>query len=808
MKSLFAKSKSGRQMQKTLHEHTLDVLDAAHALFGTAGQPTRMCSCWLRFFRMGEQALMPFLNALEACCLLHDIGKANEDFQAAVSGKRDGQFLRHEHVSGLLLNSPGIREWLEQRQDVDWSVVLSAVLCHHLKIDSTDLIPTWAYRRHQSLRMLEDHPEFVELLQHTAEHLGLAGDLPAVPTGWRSSGSGSPQWESLKAARDSLADRLNDLDDDLRKNSQRNRLLLAVRSALMVADAAGSGLPRTDENIARWIERSLPLQQEQLCDSHRIRSSVIEPRIEQLRSRRRWTDWSDFQNHTARLPRRAVLLAPCGSGKTLAAWRWIERQAGSGVGHCLFLYPTRATATEGFRDYVGWAPEADAALIHGSAAYELDGMFDGPEDSDPRHGRRYETEQRLFALGYWPKRIFSATVDQFLSFLQYHYASVCLLPVLADSVIVVDEVHSFDDSMFRGLLDFLQNFDVPVLCMTATLPEERRKLLLQTGGLEVLNAGEGQFRDLQAISEAPRYTIRCTTARVAEQHARDRLREGKNVLWVVNTVARAQAVARQFAEDILQEELATADGNHVFCYHSRFRLCDRKRHHESVIRAFGRSDDAATGTLAVTTQVCEMGLDLDADVLITETAPVSSLIQRMGRCNRAREPRTDAGEVLVYEPLSEKPYDTQRDLIGVPEFLSAIATGGPVTQSDLEAAMRQAPQPQGERKPVCQFLGSGAFALSGADEFRDIEEFTIPAVLASDVANVTACLLQKKPVDGHVLPVPKRIRNLDLPRPADLPRYLCVAPAKHYLSSLGFCDETLAQGDPTPCPRRNPLWIV
>ena len=52
----------------------------------------------------------------------------------------------------------------------------------------------------------------------------------------------------------------------------------------------------------------------------------------------------------------------------------------------IFLYPTRATATEGFKDYVAWAPEADAGLIHGTAAYELDGMFANPATARS-HGR-------------------------------------------------------------------------------------------------------------------------------------------------------------------------------------------------------------------------------------------------------------------------------------------------------------------------------------------------------------------------------------------------------------------------------------
>jgi CRISPR-associated endonuclease/helicase Cas3 len=41
--------------------------------------------------------------------------------------------------------------------------------------------------------------------------------------------------------------------------------------------------------------------------------------------------------------------------------------------------------------------------------------------------------------------------------------------------------------------------------------------------------------------------------------------------------------------------------------------------------------------IALTTQVCEMSLDLSAALLVSEFAPLTSLIQRMGRCNRKLE---------------------------------------------------------------------------------------------------------------------------------------------------------------------------
>ena len=51
----------------------------------------------------------------------------------------------------------------------------------------------------------------------------------------------------------------------------------------------------------------------------------------------------------------ALLLAPCGSGKTLAAWRWIAAQLDKRrAAHVLFLYPTRATARAKLQKYVSW----------------------------------------------------------------------------------------------------------------------------------------------------------------------------------------------------------------------------------------------------------------------------------------------------------------------------------------------------------------------------------------------------------------------------------------------------------------------
>ncbi len=576
---------------------------------------------------------------------------------------------------------------------------------------------------------------------------------------------------------------------------RRKRMLWAVRSALIVADAAGSGLPRVGEDLRPWITEKLV--NVPVCSAAFI-EEITGKRVGQLKALNKWEKWTDFQLLCDHLADRALLLAPCGSGKTLAAWRWIAARVkrlveeGRPVSRVIFLYPTRATAKEGFRDYVSWAPEADAALMHGTADYDLKGMFSS--EDDPRYGLNYQTDRRLYALRFWTRRVFSATVDQFLAFMQYAYGPLCLLPLLVDSVVVIDEVHSFDRSMFSALKDFLTTFCVPVLCMTATLPNDRREVLAKCK-LEVCDEKPGELRD---IAEAERYALRRVTEAEAKERIRQALDEGKRVLWVVNQVRRAQRFARQMANDFVpadrtQTVLHAAPSVQLFCYHSRFRLTDRVEQHNAVVQAFQSDSPAA---LAITTQVCEMSLDMDADLLVTEDCPITSLIQRMGRCNRARKPRAGAGEVLVYKPLDDDgrvdlaPYD-KAALTGLDSFVAGLSNKASLRQVDLEAALASAPSPPAQGDKDSNFLTSGPYAAGGEDDFRDIEAFSTRAVLRTDVAEFARLQAQGQPTDGLIVPVPQRLARRGNEGDPRLPRYLAVAEGAHYHAAIGFCDHRL-----------------
>ncbi len=66
---------------------------------------------------------------------MHDWGKANDGFQEAVLSNEE-QVMRHEHLSGLLLDAlienTSILKWFHEA-GIDEVVLLAAVISHHVK---------------------------------------------------------------------------------------------------------------------------------------------------------------------------------------------------------------------------------------------------------------------------------------------------------------------------------------------------------------------------------------------------------------------------------------------------------------------------------------------------------------------------------------------------------------------------------------------------------------------------------------------------------------------------------------------------
>lgn len=760
-----AKSAQSGKAPRSLLDHSLDAEEAACSVFRLDG---RWGQNFCRFFGLeGVEEQESFLRHLRIAALFHDLGKANEEFVDMVLRRRQvTQTLRHEHISGLVLCVPSVRRWLEQG-GIDVDVITAAVLSHHLKAEAQAGRYTWGECRHSpALTLWLGHPDVRAVLERVQELADLSSP-PELPTE-RWVVEGAP-WNDILDGGWNLAERFRRA---LRTDDQRKRLHLAVKAGLIAADSVASALIREGHEVRVWVEDVV--HREPISEND-VWEDVIEPRCRSIAEKSGSPFvWDDFQDSAAVQPSRCLLLAACGAGKTLAAWRWAASQCGtSSLGKVVFLYPTRGTATEGFRDYVGWAPEADAALMHGTSRYELDDMLANPSEAlQDKDLGQLETEQRLFALGFWSKRFFSATVDQFLAFLEHHYESLCMLPVLADSAVIIDEVHSFSPPMFDKLVSFLEFFRGPVLCMTATLPGKRIERLEECG-LTLFPARGEQLEHLSKKENAPRYDIQLVSEVDAAFDAAlrtycvDKLR----VLWVVNTVARCQALVRQ-----LEARL----GTRVLVYHSRFRLVDRQRVHAETVNAFQQDGQPV---IAVTTQVCEMSLDLDAHVLITELAPFTSLVQRFGRANRKLA--FQRAKVYVYEPENHAPY--RRDEMTASRELLGSVCGSSTSQAMLAGALERYQVPEDAAAPkTARFLEAGYYATPG--EFRGSDDYGVQAVLDEDVEAAQEALRLKRPIDGLILSVPRKLAR---PAPGELklPSFLHLADATRYDERLGFLSE-------------------
>jgi len=122
---------------------------------------------------------------------------------------------------------------------------------------------------------------------------------------------------------------------------------------------------------------------------------------------------------------------------------------------------------------------------------------------------------------------------------------------------------------------------------------------------------------------------------------------GTLTLAVVNTVKRARAIFAEIGK--------RAPDTERLLMHSRFRAKDR----EALAQQLATLDaDAGSGSIIVATQVVEAGVDISAQTLLSDVAPWSSIVQRLGRCNRRARQNASARFLWFDDPsLKAAPYE-------------------------------------------------------------------------------------------------------------------------------------------------------
>lgn len=414
-----------------------------------------------------------------------------------------------------------------------------------------------------------------------------------------------------------------------------------------------------------------------------------------------------------------LLESDTGSGKTEAALAWFFRLYAEGhVDGLYFALPTRVAARELYGRVLqaveaAFAPEhrPSPVLLAAPGYVKVDGRTVKTVLTDPQGALWDDNEsdrrrERLWAAER-PKRFLAApiavgTVDQaLLSVLQVKHSllrSVCL----DRHLLVVDEVHASDPYMREVLQALLRGHLARggwALLLSATLGEAAAAASFDR---TVAPLAEAQKRPYPLLT-----TRSMTWSMLATRQRRIRvdcaptlnddaaliqgiinaLQQGARVLVVCNTVARANALFRRVEVAFLQERpdllatLFSLDG--VRCpHHGRFAREDRELLDAAVTTRLGKGSSNGP-LLLIGTQTLEQSLDIDADWLITDLAPIDVLLQRLGRLHRhARAGRPAAfAEPQALVRVPDRDLDTylgKNHILRAPAGLGSVYVDGRV----------------------------------------------------------------------------------------------------------------------------------
>jgi CRISPR-associated endonuclease/helicase Cas3 len=596
---------------------------------------------------------------------LHDIGKVSPGFQVKSdqwqpSFKRDaGYESRHQRISQIFLESlhhGRLRRWAE------------AVGAHHGRVQGCDAPgelggKAWEQARKDLLEALET--EFKPLPDKDA------GDEAA-------------QW--LLAGLITLADWLGSDENNF---SPENRGPLDRATQRKKADEIVKRLelagarPVADKSFEQVFRERLkgesprPLQREIIAAPQFVPGVYI---IEDV----------------------------MGSGKTEAALWLAYRLMATGQARGLYFgLPTRVTSDRIHRRVGEYLAEVypqgvEPPLVHGQAwLKEMPWVRPAWKDSRDTSGDETPREQAEAARKWFASArrgllapFAVGTVDQAL--LGVIAAKWFFLRqfALAGKVVVFDEVHSYDlytGTLIQHLVKRLRELQATPVILSATLTAKQRASLLgeaspatatdvpypaitiKTSELPSVLLPVEAHKSGKTIQIVPILVPDFDHVTIVVSQAAKLAAEGRNVVWIRNTVRHAQEAYRMVNGE------RQGDAFEVGLLHSRFpafqrasypkstleELKKRHLHEERWLWMLGkpeprRADARPKGCVLVATQVVEQSVDIDADVLITDLAPTDMLLQRLGRLHR--HDRGDRGRPTAYLVVPQAVAENSRAL--------------------------------------------------------------------------------------------------------------------------------------------------
>ena len=332
----------------------------------------------------------------------------------------------------------------------------------------------------------------------------------------------------------------------------------------------------------------------------------------------------DFYKHQAfcsTLLGNVILTAPTGSGKTESALLWLSNQLEhTGQGRVFYILPFTASINAMYKRLRNEMGEEKVGMLHGKLSDYLNNYFDDLQYDVNTKKESIENLKSKFKSIVTPLKI--VTPFQLLKHLFGLKGYEQGFLEMSGSYLIFDEIHAYDPETFAQIKVLLEwatkYFQAKVMIMTATMPKfflEEIEKSIET--FQIVKADDnlyGQFR---------RHKITLKNGLLSDslEEIKGKLKEGKKVLVVCNTVKSSQGIYKELSREVER-------GKSVLL-HGSFTGADRSKKEKDLM--------LEQVQLLVGTQAIEVSLDIDYDMIYSEPAPIDALIQRFGRVNRKRE---------------------------------------------------------------------------------------------------------------------------------------------------------------------------
>lgn len=584
---------------ETLKQHTINVFHIWQELKN-------------RYFQ--ETPNEEFWQASFAAVIFHDFGKICNRFQEMIKPNLSigyDEFIRHEFFSGMFLYLNDMEYYNENIES------LIAVLSHHKAFNSqgfNDRItsnPTIKF--HLNENAIDEFVQFVNDISHKYD-LGRFGYNQKV----KKIINNAPYKSLTLLYKKNIYAKVE--EEDFIKVENRKRYIYH-KALLNIADWTASGHSNLEKGI---------VYNQNYLGQHIIKKLEADGKEGIAKN----FAFRDFQKDS--LTEKDVLaIAPTGSGKTEASLLWASSK--KDWEKIIYLLPTRVTSNAIFNRLTEYFGNDYTQLIHSSARQYIKENKDNSYD-----WKKYFRDKSFF------RNINICTVDQLLTLgFNLGFWEVKTFHLL-NARVIIDEIHLYTPytlGLIISTIKYLkENFNTRFYIMTATMPIKLQTLLKET----LQNPTVIQDRELldQARNQ---FTVREIQIEENLEEIEKSIAQGKKVLVVVNNVDKAIMLYDKL------KGVANDKGFDAICYHSRFIKIDRFKKEKEIFSL----DEANNGGVLIATQVVEVSLDIDFDILYTENAPIDAIIQRAGRVNRKRKKKDSEVIIFSHSEISELIYDVE-----------------------------------------------------------------------------------------------------------------------------------------------------